>query len=82
VLFLEAKFPQIKGIGWGSNWPINAKFGAVGDVVVFKYAHVAYIVGLAPNGWILDEANFVTCKHTTGRILPFDDSTIKGFWTP
>lgn len=82
VTYLEKQFPQISGIGWGNNWPVNAQTGVVRAVVVFKYPHVGKIIGVAATGWILDEANYVHCKHTNDRILPFDDPSIKGFWIP
>lgn len=84
VIYLEKAYGFNPGvIGLASNWPINAKFGDIGEVIVFSYpAHVSYIIGFTEKGWIVDESNWVSCTHTDDRIVPYNDPSIKGYWIP
>lgn len=85
VTYLKAYFGLSQSIGYARNWPLNAKVGAPGGVIVLnigRYGHVARIVAISLNGYVLDEANYEKCAHTSGRVINFDDATIKGFWNP
>lgn len=85
VTYQKAYYGLTQSIGFARNWPLNAKIGAVGGLIVLnigKYGHVARIVAIGLNGYVVDEANYVRCSHTTGRVISFDDVTIKGFWNP
>lgn len=84
VTYLKAFYGITYSIGAAHNWPVNAKIGAVGGVIVFsgKIGHVARIVAISVNGYVVDEANYISCSHTTGRVVAFNDRTILGFWNP
>lgn len=46
-----------------------------------KLPHIAIIQGYTEDGFILgDEGNYKACEHTRGRIVPFNDPRIRGFW--
>lgn len=84
VLYLKTYYGITYSIGNAHNWPVNAEIGSVGGVIVFngKIGHVVRIIGLDMNGYIVDEANYTSCQHTSGRIVRYNDPMIKGFWNP
>lgn len=72
-------------VGAAKNWPVNSYEANVGSVVKTNesnYGHVAIITGITETEIILNEANYVTCKHTIGRKLPINSPLIVGFWKP
>lgn len=85
VTYLESLYPQISDIGAARNWPHNALEGSVGGVLVLnesRFGHVALILGINTLGYIVDEANYVHCVHTMGRVIPFGSKEILGYWNP
>lgn len=83
VSFVKYKTGFNQSIGVARNWPLNAKFGSVGGVIVLnesKAGHVALITGISEFGYVVTEANYISGKVTSGRIIPYDDLSIIGFW--
>jgi hypothetical protein len=76
-------------IGLARNWPINSSTPEIGGVVITTESrpgtstgHVAYIRDVQDGFLILNEANYVSCRQTTGRKLAIDSPLIIGYWNP
>lgn len=85
VSFAKSRTGYNKPVGNAKNWPVNALFPTLGSVVVintgrYEPGHVAIIIGFEGNDMILEEANYVNCKYTSGRRLKIDDPSIIGFY--
>lgn len=69
---------------------VNSNEGKIGNLVLTTESspgqdtgHVAKIIGLTANGdYVLEEANYIPGKITTGSILPKDSPVILGYFDP
>lgn len=83
VTYAKSKTTFKTPIGIARRWPVNAKIGSVGGVIITNESwagHVAVIVAINDLGYVLDEANYSRCRKTYGRVMPFNDTRIIGFW--
>lgn len=57
---------------------------SVGSVAIFDYKglkHVAYVVALKEEGFLVKEANFEPAK-VAERLVNWNDKALEGFWNP
>ncbi len=83
VTFVKGLTGIQKVVGAARNWPINSKIPTVGGVVVLNESnsgHVAYITAVGEDSFTVVEANYSPCRKTQ-RIISFENSDIKGFWS-
>lgn len=81
VLWAQSQGLDVQGYGYAKNYPVNSQVPALyGFVVTYEsYAGHVALYYLDGSDLVLDEANYVSCRITSGRRLPVGSPLIKGY---
>lgn len=82
VRYTRLLIPELPTIATPAALAPNA-IGGLGDAVLFDYneAHIATIIQVLSEGFVIAESNFHHCRLST-RYIRWDDPHIRGFWAP